>query len=241
MRGRAAPLSSTITVMVRVEEIQLEQKLYSIITPVHNSGPKIEKTIQSVLSQRKDLFEFIIMDGGSTDETLNYIETYKNELTLVSRRDQGVYDAMNKGIELASGKYIYFLGAGDCLRPYALEEIESFLPVAKRALIYGNVYWVDEAFIYGGEFTSARLKTFNICHQAIFYERSIFEVVGRFEARFKVLADYVHNIKCFADDRIQKKYIDYVIANFEGGGLSARQKDSALIKEHAQLVEKYLG
>lgn len=181
------------------------------------------------------------MDGGSADETLTHIEPYKEELRLVSQKDRGVYDAMNQAIDLATGKYIYFLGAGDCLRPYALEEIGALLPIEQLSFVYGNVYWVDEAFIYGGEFTKARLKNYNICHQAIFYERTVFEVVGKFELRFKVLADYVLNMKCFGDDRIQKKYIDYVIANFEGGGLSAREEDSALVKEHSKLVGEYLG
>jgi glycosyltransferase involved in cell wall biosynthesis len=218
----------------------MPQTLFSIITPVYNSGPKIEKTINSVLSQKSDLFEFIIVDGASTDDTLRHVEPYRDRLRFISESDLGVYDAMNKGIGLASGKYLYFLGAGDCLRPYALEEIAGLMPVEELCLVYGNVYWVDQSFIYGGEFDRARLKSYNICHQAAFYERNIFNLVGKYELRFRVLADYVLNIKCFGNDKIKKKYIDYVIANFEGGGISAQESDPALIEEHAQLIKEYL-
>jgi glycosyltransferase involved in cell wall biosynthesis len=218
----------------------MNQKLFSIITPTYNCGLKIEKTINSVLSQSEDLFDFHIIDGNSTDDTLDVIEKYGDGINLISEKDKGVYDAMNKGIDVASGKYLYFLGAGDSLRPNALSEIEKLMPDKPLTFVYGNVYWMDQAIIYSGKFDKQRLRTHNISHQAIFYERSIFEVLGKYELRFKVLADYVFNIKCFGDDRIQKRYIDYVIANFEGGGLSARQKDIDLLNEHAQLIRDYL-
>ncbi len=218
----------------------MSQKLFSIITPTYNCGTKIEKTINSVLMQAEDLFEFHIVDGASTDDTLRTIEKYGDKIKLVSEKDKGVYDAMNKGIDLASGRFLYFLGAGDSLRADVLRKIEKLMPDEPLAFVYGNVYWMDEAMIYSGEFDKLRLKTHNICHQAIFYERTIFNVMGKFELRFKVLADYVFNIKCFGDERIHKRYIDYVIANFEGGGLSAKQKDFALLSEHAQLIKDYL-
>lgn len=191
--------------------------------------------------QAEDLFDFHIIDGASTDETLSIVEKYGDKIKLTVEKDKGVYDAMNKGVSLATGKYLYFLGAGDSLRTDVLRKIEKLMPDEPLAFVYGNVYWIDQAMIYSGEFDKHRLKTHNICHQAIFYERTIFDVIGKFELRFKVLADYVFNIKCFGDDRIQKRYLDYVIANFEGGGLSAKQKDAALINEHAQLVKDYLG
>lgn len=218
----------------------MSQKLFSIITPTYNCGAKIERTINSVLTQSEDLFDFHIIDGASTDATLRTIENYGDKINLISERDLGVYDAMNKGIELASGKYLYFLGAGDSLRADVLRKIEKMMPDESLSFVYGNVYWMDGAIIYSGEFDKLRLKTHNICHQAIFYERTIFDVIGKFELRFKVLADYVFNIKCFGDERVHKKYIDYVIANFEGGGLSAKQKDVALLNEHAQLIKDYL-
>jgi glycosyltransferase involved in cell wall biosynthesis len=218
----------------------MEQKLFSIITPTYNCGPKVVRTINSVLSQDSSLYEFIVIDGDSHDGTQSEIEKFSDRLKFISEPDQGVYDAMNKGIEMARGKYLYFLGAGDTLRANALGNLARSIPDGELAFIYGNVYWVDEAFIYGGEFDKSRLETYNICHQAIFYERTIFDVIGRYELDYKILADYVFNIKCFGNDRIQKTYLDYVIANFEGGGQSALQKDAALIAALPRLIEEYL-
>ncbi|HEY9405008.1 MAG TPA: glycosyltransferase family 2 protein [Pyrinomonadaceae bacterium] len=218
----------------------MEQKLFSIVTPTYNCGPKVVRTINSVLSQDDDLWEYIIIDGDSDDGTQREVEKFDARVRFVSEPDLGVYDAMNKGIEMARGKYIYFLGAGDTLRPNALRNLAGSMPAGELAFIYGNVYWVDEAFIYGGEFDKVRLETYNICHQAIFYERTIFDVIGRYELDYKILADYVFNIKCFGNDKIQKTYLDYVVANFEGGGQSARQKDAALIEALPRLIEEYL-
>lgn len=218
----------------------MEQKLFSIITPTYNCGTKIVKTIHSVLSQDSALFEYIIIDGDSNDGTQSHIEKFNPRLTFVSEPDLGPYDAMNKGIDMARGKYLYFLGAGDTLRANALKNLKPLMPDRELAFVYGNVYWVDEAFIYGGEFDKLRLETYNICHQAIFYERTIFDLIGKYELDYKILADYVLNIKCFGNDEIQKTYLDYIVANFEGGGLSASQKDGVLIETLPRLIEEYL-
>lgn len=219
-----------------------EPKLFSIITPTFNCGRKIEKTIESVLSQNTELFEYIIVDGASSDDTLQIIEGHADDLRLISERDAGAYDAMNKGIDAASGKYLYFLGAGDSLRTDALQNIAAMMPDDLRALVYGNVYWVDKNIIYDGEFSNAKLKTYhNLCHQSVFYGRSVFDLIGKYDPRFDVLADYAFNIKCFGDERIKKKYIGYVIANFEGGGISTHRRDFNFMDEYPELIERYLA
>lgn len=216
------------------------QKLFSIITPVYNSGAKIEKTINSVAAQDGDLYEYIIVDGASTDGTLASIKKSTGGFELVSEPDAGVYEAMNKGIALASGKYLYFLGAGDSLRPHALSNVARLMPREDLNFVYGNVYWEDQLMIYAGAFTKEKLRDSNICHQAVFYQRNIFDLLGGFDLRFKILADYVFNIKCFGNGRIRKNYIEYVVANFEGGGLSSLHKDESFSRERARLVRKYL-
>ncbi|MEJ7578259.1 MAG: glycosyltransferase family 2 protein [Pyrinomonadaceae bacterium] len=215
----------------------MEQKLFSIITPSYNCGAKLEKTIRSVLSQNKNIYEYIIVDGCSTDDTLSVVERYAADgIKFLSEKDEGVYDAMNKGIDLASGKYLYFLGVGDGLRLNILEKMAGLMPQNELCFIYGNVYMVDRGVIYDGEFTKAKLRRHNICHQAIFYQRKIFDVMGRYEPRFSVLADYVFNVKCFWNDHIHKQYIGYVIANFEGGGISTTQRDLDFVNEYSDLI-----
>ncbi len=214
----------------------MKQKLFSIITPTYNSGRKLEKTIRSVLSQDKSIYEYIIIDGCSTDDTSNVVGKYSKNITFFSEKDDGVYDAMNKGIDVATGKYLYFLGAGDSLRANILEKVAGRMPDDKLTFIYGNVYMVDRGVVYDGEFNKAKLRKSNICHQSIFYERTIFDAVGRYEQRFSVLADYAFNVKCFWNDNVQKKYIGYVIANFEGGGISSSQRDLNFVDEFSDLI-----
>src|SRR2546429_3018448 len=120
--------------------VRMRRKRFSIITPTLNPGPKLEGTIKSVLSQNKELFEYIIVDGGSTDETLNIIKKYGEHIKWISERDCGPYDSMNKGIGTANGDYLYFLGAGDLLRQNILEKVQKYIPGTPLTFIYGNVY-----------------------------------------------------------------------------------------------------
>ncbi len=80
------------------------QKIFSIIMATYNCGEKVENTLQSIFSQNKELFELIVVDGASTDNTLDYIKKYESSLILISEKDGGVYDAFNKGIDIATGK-----------------------------------------------------------------------------------------------------------------------------------------
>lgn len=219
----------------------MEEKLFSIITPTLNCGRKIEATIRSVLSQDKKLFEYIIIDGGSTDDTLQTIAPYVGQLHLMTEKDGGLYDAMNKGIGLARGKYLYFLGAGDCVRESILDKIKTLMPIESPAFVYGDVYFVVDQNRFGGEFNKTRLRKNNICHQAIFYERTIFEIVGTYEQKYCVMADYVFNFKCFAAPPVRFKHLDFIIADFEGNGLSVNQLDHQFEKDRAVLIKRYLG
>lgn len=219
----------------------MEGKIFSIITPTFNCVSKIEKTIASVLSQNKILFEYIIVDGLSEDGTINKIKKYSNDLKLIVGKDNGVYDAMNKGIDAASGKYLYFLGAGDQLREGILERINPLMPESDFNFVYGNVYMIDRNNIYDGKFDKHKLNKRNICHQAIFYGKSVFDVIGKYDLRYIIKADYVLNLRCFGDKNIKKTYINYIIADYEGHGLSCSQKDDNFIKDRAKLVKDCLG
>src|SRR5690348_3752223 len=97
--------------------------LISVITPTLNSGAKIAATVASVLSQKKELYEFLIVDAVSTDDTLDHVRAHGSALRWVSEPDEGIYDALNKGIRLTSGEFLYFLGAGDRLLPGVLEAV----------------------------------------------------------------------------------------------------------------------
>lgn len=238
-RGRAVKIFNH-RVMAASEKVN--QKTFSIIIATYNCGQKIEQTLRSILSQNKELFELIVFDGGSTDNTLDYINKYEGDLTVISEKDRGVYDAFNKGIDLAAGKYIYFIGAGDCLRPNVLEQVREFLPPETPTLVYGNCYFTKQKYFDGGELSSSDFAWTNICHQGEFYHRAIFDIVGKYDLRYKVFADWLLNLKCFLHQGINTRYIPLYIADYEEGGLSSRiSNDPAFKSDFPQLVKKELG
>jgi glycosyltransferase involved in cell wall biosynthesis len=217
--------------------------LISVITTTFNSGEKIAATVDSVLSQRKDLYEYLVIDGGSTDGTLAHLSAQGPALRYLSEPDEGIYDAMNKGIRLTSGKFLYFIGAGDRLLPGVLEAVAaeiSNLPDQSQALqpnfLYGDVDWSIFKRPYDGRFDRSKLLRRNICHQAIFYQRSVFERVGLYNTKYRLLADWEFNIRCFNDRGIRKRYIPLRIAAFEGGGKSTTTLDPAFLLMQRDLL-----
>lgn len=219
----------------------MKQKLVSIILATYNCGPKVEKTIKSIISQNKDLFELIVIDGNSTDDTLETVRKYENDLILISEEDRGVYDAYNKGINLATGKYFYFIGAGDCLKADVLDYVKDVLQPENIDFMYGDAYFNKNQMSHGGEFSNLRLCLTNICQQAIFYHHKIFSQLGRFELRYKIYSDWVLNIKCYGSKEIRKKYIQKTIAEYEGGGLSETEKDNNFYKDLSKIIINNLG
>jgi glycosyltransferase involved in cell wall biosynthesis len=222
--------------------------LISVITPTFNSGAKIAATIASVLSQEKGLYEFLVIDGGSTDDTLAYLRAQGRALRYLSEPDEGIYEAMNKGIRLTSGKFLYFLGAGDRLLPGVLEAVAAEIrklpgqpQTSRPTLLYGNVNWSSQSQPYDGHFNRFKLLRRNICHQAIFYQRSVFERLGFYNTKYRSLADWEFNIRCFNDRGINKRFIPLRIADYEGGGKSHATPDPAFYAELSRLRRQQYG
>jgi glycosyltransferase involved in cell wall biosynthesis len=212
--------------------LSMSPPLISVITTTFNSGEKIAATVASVLSQQKGLYEFLVVDGGSTDGTLAHLRAQGPVLRYLSEPDEGIYDAMNKGIRLTSGKFLYFLGAGDRLLPGVLEAVAAEIrklpaQTSRPTVLYGNVNSSHYSRPYDGRFDCFKLLRRNICHQAIFYQRSVFERLGFYNTKYRLLADWEFNIRCFNDRGIRKRYIPLRIADYEGGGKSITTPDLA--------------
>lgn len=213
-------------------ENQKEPFLISIVTVVYNAEATLEKTIESVLKQKSKNIEYVLVDGGSTDGTLNILKKYSEKITWISEKDNGIYDAMNKGIELAHGKWLYFLGADDILCD-CLNEVSTQLH--EMTIIYGDVILKNEQKKYDGVFNSFKLIHKNISHQAIFYPSEVFKKY-KYDLRYKYMADYFLNLQCWKDKSFSFKYIDVAIAEYNNNGLSSMNYDKTFIKDRFKIM-----
>jgi glycosyltransferase involved in cell wall biosynthesis len=203
---------------------------FTIIIPTFNSAKFIEKCLNSVFNQTFSGFEILIIDGVSNDNTLDICKSYNDSrIKIISEKDDGIYDAMNKGIKLAKGNWLYFLGSDDILfNNLVLEKVAKFITKAKVSIVYGNVKingktgWTNNSLVYDGEFNLKKILIKNICHQAIFYSKSIFKDEF-YNLKYNVCADYDLNLKLFK--KYKFKYMAITTATFTGGGTSTINSD----------------
>jgi glycosyltransferase involved in cell wall biosynthesis len=223
---------------------------FTVIIPSYNAREKLPAAIDSVLQQSFINWELLIMDGRSTDGTVDMIRQYAEKdqrIRFVSEKDKGIYDAMNKGIDLAKGEWLYFMGSDDTLYgPDVLQRVSKVIAADNYQAIYANVFGAHFDRIYDGEFENGKLYRQNICHQAIFLHRSVYELVGKFDLRYRSHADWAHNIKWFYNSQVRKVYIDEVIAYYAAGGYSsvnvdhdfAKDKDFIFLEHGGKLIDK---
>jgi len=214
-----------------------QQPLVTVITVVFNGAKTLEQSIISVITRSYDNIEFIIIDGGSTDGTLDIIKKYDHAIDYwVSEPDKGTYDAMNKAIDVALGDRIYFLGCDDLL----VTNLRNIAPLFRKCdVLYGDVYMIHQHRLYDGAFNSFKLVTRNICQQAIFYPRFVFDRY-RFDTRFETLADYHLNIRCYADPDLSLTYVPELVAIYDDkSGASSTRVDDVLVKERDRLTRQY--
>jgi glycosyltransferase involved in cell wall biosynthesis len=197
----------------------------SVVTVTYNAAATLEKTILSVVNQSYRNLEYIIIDGGSKDSTLSIIKKYKYNLGYwISEKDEGIYDAMNKGVKASTGDWVIFLGGDDAFYNENVVS-EIFAPQQHSAFeppdfIYGDVILKSRSEIFGGSRTYEELINKNINHQSIFYNRSIFKKSGLFNLKYKILSDYDFNLKIFRDSSLNTLYISKVITLYNDKGLS---------------------
>jgi glycosyltransferase involved in cell wall biosynthesis len=185
----------------------------SIITVVLNDEVNIEKTILSVIHQDYINFEYIIIDGGSTDGTLDIINKYKDSISLiVSEKDSGLYDAMNKGINLSNGEWLNFMNSGD--RFYSnlvLSNSEVFFN--KCDLLYSDTLFSDGSIFYCDSIKN------KIIHQSLIYKKLLHKEVGLYiSVKGISIADYFFFQSC--KNKIWKK-VDFIISEFDITGISS--------------------
>lgn len=212
------------------------QPRVSIIIATYNASSALPKTLQSVAEQTYRNRELLIIDGGSTDGTLDVVQQGGRQIDYwCSEADDGIYDAFNKGIQHASGDWIYFLGAGD--RFVDRDVMKSVFSVPHSGqMLYGDVRLQRSQRRYGGEFSKLNLSLRNICQQGIFYSRELFNRLGLFEPRYRVWADWAFNLQCFADPATQPEYLDAEIAIYDQDGFSSSRLDAEFARNARELI-----
>ncbi len=198
----------------------------------------IENAILSVLKQKFVGWEHIIVDGGSTDSTIEILKQYSH-LKWISESDDGIYDAMNKGVKIAQGEWVYFLGADDELYDIEVLRRVSMLMTKKTDVIYGNVLFKHSEKEYDGKFTKIKLLSRNICHQGIFVRKDLFRKYNGFNTRYKMLADWHFNMKWFNDLTIRKDFINNIIATYNEDGSCFNTLDTEFKNDWQINVNKY--
>jgi glycosyltransferase involved in cell wall biosynthesis len=216
----------------------MRQPQLSIIIPSFNAGKTIGKALESIVSQSFKDYECMVVDGGSTDNTLAIITEFSSKHQFIqyhSGLDKGIYDAMNKGIQSTTGQYLYFMGSDDELyNSSVFEGIFSPPNFTADDFIYGKVIFKHSGLPFGGPMDYFKLirNLENICHQAILYKRIIFDSMGLYDLHFPIYADFNLNVKCFANNTISKKYIDTIFCIFnEKGASSTRGHNDFFIQE----------
>ena len=203
--------------------------LISVVTVVFNGEKFLEETIQSVINQTYDNVEYIIIDGGSNDGTLDIIKKYENEIDYwISEKDNGIYDAMNKGIEVASGEWINFMNAGD-----KLLFIPSLNQIKKINLIYGKVLLSNKKiFDYKKNLIFKDFaRGMVVCHQTCFYHKNYYKQ-SKYDLTYKLCADQKFTALSIKSNKAL--YIDEILAYYDLNGISS-QNDLKILIEKYQL------
>jgi glycosyltransferase involved in cell wall biosynthesis len=216
-----------------------EKPLISIIVVVLNRANCFEKCIQSILGQSYDNVEFIVIDGGSTDGTLDILRKYSDKIDYwVSEPDHGLYYAMNKAVEIASGDWLNFIGSDDEL----LNCLATLVPQLKsnQSIYYGDVYGVGKKRIYNGPFKAHQFYARGLHQQGMFYPRSVFST-RRYDVTYRIAADWDLNIRCYIDGSYQFIYIQELVAIYNDiDGLSSKEIRNTM-REWRSITRNRLG
>ena len=232
--------------------------ILTIITINRNNAPGLEKTIQSVLNQTSTNFEFVVVDGASTDGSVEVIRRLEGQfgkrLKWVSEPDSGIYNAMNKGIGMAGGEYIQILNSGDCLA--ANDVVERMLAVlnsnschserseesdARPTILYGNMLKdmpngkvIRDKSFAGKDITFLGFYTGTLNHSPAYIKRSLFDKYGLYDESLKIVSDWKWYLQAIILGEEKPVYTDLDVTLFDMNGIS--ETNEALSKKERQMV-----
>jgi len=215
----------------------------SVITINRNNAEGLKQTVISVINQSFTDFEYIVIDGGSTDGSVDIIEEYTDKITYwVSEPDKGIYNAMNKGIIAASGDYLLMLNSGD----YFVDEkvlAHVFETEMTEDIIYGNILWK----LTNGKLESAKSPTeikfsylfkVSLFHQGTFVKKSLHDIVGLYDENFKIISDWAFWVLAFCRYNCTYKYIDFDVSVCDREGISCINENQVTIQQEKEFFLK---
>jgi glycosyltransferase involved in cell wall biosynthesis len=209
----------------------------SIIIATYNAEKHLNTCLETIKEQGIDGLRVVIIDGGSTDGTIDII---KEQEALIyrwkSEPDLGIYDAMNKGLQYVDDGWVLFLGADDLLESGFKQMIVDLKD--PNGIYYGMVNVGN--VIYKDPYSNYRLAKLNICHQAIFYPASVFKKYN-YSLKYKLWADWFLNMECWKDPDFRFIYRPYLISKFGTEGVSSNTTDLAFEKDRRKILLKYFG
>jgi len=223
----------------------------SVITVVFNNVNDIERTVKSVISQTYSEVEYIVIDGASTDGTLDVLKKHSDSIqVLLSEKDSGIYDAMNKGLERATGDYVVFMNSGDeFYNENTLKTIfeDNFQVKGEQTpdIFYGDTLLIDENLNVLGKREHALPKEFNwksfqrgmtVCHQAIYIKRSL---CSPYDLQYKLSSDIDWVIRAAKKSNWNIR-VNEIVAKYLVGGLSDKKHKESL-KERFEILSKHYG
>ncbi len=228
--------------MGNAETFQAGKPVISVITIVFNGAKHIEQAISSVLEQGHDAIEYIVVDGGSTDGTLEIIRKHEDGIDRwISEPDRGIYDAMNKGLALASGDLVGMLNSDDWYAPGALEAVADAYRRSpdKDVAILGrwNAVFEDIDLVIACA-PSTDFHRLRMCHQALFVPRRVYETAGPYDTSYRYSADLEMALRIRARG-IPFLILDKTVVNYRTSGASGTNYRATGMEQSA-IIRKYL-
>ena len=201
----------------------MTQPILSIITICYNEK-QIERTCKSIVSQTWQDFEWIVVDGGSTDGTLDILNKYKDRINiLISEPDTGIYNAMNKGIKLASGTYLNFMNGGDAFYENTVLEKVFKDKTYTDDVLYGDYYGVSDniemPFFSPSKIEPEIWKYRTISHQSSFIKKEVFDKYGLYNENYRIASDF-EKFVIFYKNGCSFKFLPLTISSFDLSGIS---------------------
>jgi len=221
-------------------------KSISIITINLNNREGLYRTIESVKAQTGAEFEFIVVDGGSTDGSVELIKNSKVISGYISEKDSGVYNAQNKGIDLAHGEYLLFLNSGDCL--YEQDTLSKIRPLldGKTDIVYGNLMIEENGHIIPGYMPATidlrQMMEDTLWHPVSFISARLFKNFGKYDESYKICGDYDFFFRTIIGKKVSTRHSGIFVSVFQHNGLSSQPANIPIIQKEKHLTQKkYLG